>query len=71
MECNGKTDIHKGMEWNGKADIINYFSWNRSNGTERPKVVFGNNIHYCFSILSFISLIIFYGMEPNGKEWKN
>jgi len=50
MECNGKTDIHNGMEWDGKADINNYFPWNRSNGTERPKVVFG--IKTIFTVVS-------------------
>ena len=39
-------------EWNGteKADIINYFPWNRSNETERPKVVFG--IKTIFTVVS-------------------
>jgi hypothetical protein len=27
-----------------------------------------NNIHGCFSIFSFICLIIFYRTEKNGKE---
>jgi len=68
MECNGKTDIHNGMEWDGKADINNYFPWNRSNGTERPKVVFGIKQ---YSLL-FLNLKLY---QPNfflwnGTEWK-
>ena len=50
MECNGKNDIHNGKECNRKADIIYYFPWNRSNGTERSKVVFG--IKTIFTVVS-------------------
>jgi hypothetical protein len=55
---------------NLKLNLPNYFLQNRTkrNGKTDRNLWNKNNVHGCFSIFSSICLIIFYGMEWNGKN---